>query len=415
MPEKEFLTIDDLDFKGKIALVRVDINSPYDSATKKIEMNERIVEHAKTIRELLDKGSKVVVLAHQGRAGDEDFTPLEQHAQLLSKCVKRKVKYVPDILGPTAKKEIAKLKEGKAVMLENLRFLAEETLELSPEEHAKSIMVTALAPLAQAFVNDAYSAAHRSHASIVGFAEVLPSCAGRAMEREIVQNAKAIEKVEHPNIYVLGGVKPEDCIILVKHGLETNAVDKILTAGTIAKLFVLAQGSSLTKKDREDVEKEKWTGLVPELRELLSKYGGKIAVPSDFAVEENGSRKNVSTDELAKYGQETCDVGEKTVKEYVKAIGEAKSVYVKGAIGVVENPLFELGTKAVFQAVARSDAFSLTGGGSSLYAIEKFKIPKKKISHISLAGGALLTYLSGKPLPGVEALKRAAKRKASGA
>ena len=231
---KEFLTLDDVDVENKVVLVRVDINSPVDEKTKEVLDNERIREHSKTIKELAERGAKVVVLAHQGRKGDPDFISLEQHAKLLEKYVGRKVEFVPDIIGEKAKQKIKSLKKGEILLLDNVRFLEEETKELSPEEHAKSNLVKELSKLAEIFVLDAFSASHRSHASIVGFAHVLPTYAGRVMEKELISQEKALNPLGM-NVFVLGGAKPDDCLNIIEYMFKNKpgSIEKVLTCGTV--------------------------------------------------------------------------------------------------------------------------------------------------------------------------------------
>ena len=204
-------TLDDVDVKGKTVIVRVDLNVPYDPNTHSIRNSERIRAHAETVRELSDKGAKVIVLAHQGRKGDLDFTHLAQHAELLARDAGKDVLYVDDVIGEEALKAIAQLEEGKVLLLDNVRFLEDEAIEKTAEEHSRSSLVKALSPLADLFVNDAFSVAHRSHASIVGFTVLLPSVAGRVMEHEIESCEKALN-AKRPRIFIMGGVKPDDCV-----------------------------------------------------------------------------------------------------------------------------------------------------------------------------------------------------------
>jgi len=187
----EYFTLDDFDLNGKTVIIRVDINTYYDASSKKLSDSPRIKAHAKTIKELQEKKAKVVVLAHQGRKGDDDFISLEKHAELLNKYLEKPIEFVDDIVGEKAKKKIRELKEGEGILLDNVRFLEDETKEKSIEEHANSTIVKELAPLANYFVLDGFSVAHRSHASVVGFSTVLPSIAGRVMERELKANKQS--------------------------------------------------------------------------------------------------------------------------------------------------------------------------------------------------------------------------------
>ncbi|MBI5061859.1 MAG: phosphoglycerate kinase [Candidatus Aenigmarchaeota archaeon] len=407
MDSSDFLTMDDFDLAGKTVLLRVDINAP--AKDGKIQVSDRMVEHAKTISELSRKGAKVVVLGHQGRAGETDFLPLEEHAAILSKLLKRRVKYVDDVLGSHARTEVKKLSPGKIILLENLRFLAEETLEVPPEEHAKSFLVKVLSSQANVFVNDAFSVSHRAQASVVGFPEVMPSCAGRIMEKEYYSLIKATSQGRTPVVYVLGGAKADDCFNLMKNALEKKNVNLVLTSGVLGELLLIASGADL-KATQVWLEKEGFTKLLPRIKEVYGKYSTQIILPSDFACEENGERIEIPLERLADVKKPVFDIGSATAEHYAAAIGDAGTVYFKGPCGTYENPLFEKGTKLVLKAIERGKAFSIMGGGHTLDALESLGINKNKISHISVAGGALLSFLSGEPLPGIEALKKAKAR-----
>ena len=211
--EMAYLTLDDVKVKDRVVLVRVDFNSPVDPETKKILDDVRIRAHGETtIRELAEKGAKVVVLAHQGRKGDPDFIPLKQHAELLGKILGRPVKYVDDIYGDRAKEAIKGLKSGEILVLDNVRAFPLETKEGSPSDHAKTELVQSLAPLADLFVLDAFASAHRAHVTINGFTAVLPSAAGRVMERELKSLGRSLEHPEKPCLFILGGAKADDSL-----------------------------------------------------------------------------------------------------------------------------------------------------------------------------------------------------------
>jgi len=400
--KKDFLTLSDVEVKNKTVLIRVDINVPYDVANRSIQDSDRLREHAKTIKELSDKGAKVVVLAHQGRKGDADFIHLGQHAKLLEKHVGRRVQFVADVVGERAQQKIKFLSPKDILLLDNVRFLDDETEEKSPEEHADSQIVLELSPLADIFVNDAFSASHRSHASIVGFTETLPSYAGRVMERELVSCEKALNP-KRPNIFILGGVKPDDCIAIMRYMLEGKRLDTALTCGTVGELFLIAKGFNLGEKMKFYEEKD-FLKLVPQAKQLLEKYGTKIEMPIDVAIDENG-RQEISVEELP-VESTVLDIGNKTAQKYSEIIKNAKTIVVKGPAGVYEKQGFDAGAKLLLDSIANSKAFSLIGGGDTLVAIEKLGIDRNKFSYISLGGGALITYLSGKPMPGVEALKK---------
>lgn len=407
MELKEFLTLDDVDVKGKRVLVRVDINVPYDVKTGEISDSDRVREHAKTIKELSDRGARVVILAHQGRKGDPDCISLDQHAKLLSRHVGKKVEYVNETVGDEAKERIKSLKDGEMILLENVRFSDEETRKLPPEEHAKSTLVRELAPLADIYVNDAFSAAHRAHASLVGFTRVLPSVAGRVLEKE-VESIERLSCMKLPITFVLGGAKVDDCLAIMKHALMKGLAESVLSAGVLSELFLMAKGYNLGETTHY-LEKKKFLELMPQVRELLERHGEKIRLPIDVAVEIDGKRKEIDLEELP-VGAQILDIGSKTAEEYAKIISDAKIIVFKGPAGVYEKEGFEVGTKMILDAVARSRAYSLIGGGDTLSALEEIGVDKNEFSHVSLGGGALVTYLSGESMPALEALRKQTRK-----
>jgi phosphoglycerate kinase len=402
-------TINDFNFKGKTALVRVDFNSPIDPKTKKILDDTRIKAHGEsTIKELSQKGARVVILAHQGRPGDADFTPLKEHAQLLGKILGEPVKYVDDVYGEKAQKAIKELKNGEILVLDNVRNFADEQKKGTPEEHAKTEMVRKLAPLADVFVNDAFAAAHRAHVSIVGFTAVLPSVAGRIMEREVKALTKVVQNPEKPCVYVLGGAKADDALKISQYVLKNKIADHVLTGGVVGHLFLAAKGIDLGKPNMGFLEKKELMPFIPGIKELMNSYPRNIEAPVDLAVEADKKRTEISVNKLPT-NYPIFDIGPETVKKYVALLKGAKSIVVSGPMGVFENKQFAYGTTKTFEAIASSKAFSLVGGGHSIAAVEELGLAKK-MGYVSTAGGALIEFLMGEKLPGVVALERAASR-----
>ena len=391
---EDFRTIDDFDVGGKTVLFRADLNSLVING--RVQMKERIEENAKTIRELSERKAKVVVLAHQGRAGDAHFLSLEQHAQLLGTLVD--LKYVDDIIGPAAREAIKNMTNGDVLLLDNIRILAEETLDRTPEEHAQSMFVTRLAPLADIYINDAFSVAHRSHASVVGFPKVLDAGIGRLMEHELRALERAVGSIERPCVYVLGGAKPPEVFDIMEFALE-KGVDSILTAGRIGDLFLYATGQIPLKVDKD------LFGSVDRARRIAEQGGRRIMYPWDVAIEVDGKREEIPLDEV-KANEPIYDIGEKTCEKYEEIIKNARTVIMKGPAGVFEKEGFAKGTKRILKAISDSDAFSLLGGGHTSAAISELGMAKSDHVHVSLAGGAFLRYLLGKPLPGIEVLKK---------
>ena len=405
----KFLTIDDFDLKNKTVLVRVDFNSPLDPKTKQIINDKRIRAHADaTIKELVKKGAKTVILAHQGRPGDADFIPLNQHAELLGKALNMNVKYVDDVFGEAAQNAIKALKSGEVLVLGNVRGVSNEQNKGTPEEHAKTEFVKNLAPLADIFINDAFAAAHRAHISMVGFTAVLPSAAGRIMERELKALGKVLESPEKPSVFVIGGAKGDDSLDISNYVLKNGIADYVLTGGVIGHIFLVAKGVDLGKGNMAFLEKKDLMELVPGIKELMSKYPDAVIVPVDLAMEVDKKRKEIAVVDLPT-DNNIFDIGTKTAKMFADIILKAKTIVVSGPVGVFENPEFKKGSEIVLKAVADSDGFSLVGGGHTVAAVEKLGLADK-MSYVSTAGGALIEFLMGKQLPGVVALEKAAAR-----
>ena len=402
-----FLTLDDFSFKDKVVLVRVDFNSPVDPETKRLLDDTRIEAHGQTtIKELAEKGAKVVVLAHQGRPRGADFIALEQHAERLGKILGRPVEYIDGLYGEEVRSAVRGLRSGEVLVLKNTRTFPEEQKSRSPEEHAESEFIKGLAPVADVFVNDAFSAAHRSHASVVGFTAVLPSVAGRIMERELKALNRVLEAPEKPCVFILGGAKADDSLEISKYVLKNDIADYVLTGGITGHLFLFATRVDLGKPNLKLLEKQEVLGLVPGIKKLMETYPGRVMVPADVAVEADGKRRELSLSDLpTEYP--IFDIGTKTIKQYSQIISEARSIVISGPPGVYEREEFSKGTKGILEAVAASKAFSLVGGGHTVAAVTELGIAEK-MSYISTAGGALIEFLMGRKLPGVTALEKSA-------
>ncbi|MGD6809809.1 MAG: phosphoglycerate kinase [Candidatus Bathyarchaeia archaeon] len=404
-----FKTLDDFNVKNKTVIVRVDFNSEVDPQTKRVTNDTRIRAYATTLKELAEKGAKVVVLSHQGRKGDPDYTTLKQHAEILQQIVQSPVKYVDDLFGEKAKNAIKQLQDGEILVLENVRSWSGETKRGSPEQQSKTELVQNLAPFADLFVSDAFSVAHRDNVSMVGFTPVLPSAAGRIMERELRHLSKALEDPHHPCVYVMGGAKADDSLEISNYVLNNNVADHVLLGGVTSQLFMAAKGVDLGKETMDFLAKKGLFKFIPGIQALLSEHPEKILLPTDVALEVYGKREEIPASQLPSK-HPIFDIGSKTVEKYVQIISTAKSIVVSGPLGVYENSEFCYGTKTVFEAIANSGAFSLAGGGNTIAAIDQYGLTDK-ISYISTAGGALVEFLMGKKLPGVVALETATTTK----
>jgi len=402
---KEYNTLDDFNVENKTVLLRVDFNMPLDKKTLDIIDDTRIRLALPTIQELVNKKAKIVILAHQGKQGSWDFTSMEKHAKTLQKLIGKPVTFVDDIFGEKAKNAIKNLKPGDILFLDNVRKFPGETEKKPPEEHAKSDLIKTLAPLADFYVNDAFAAAHRAQCSLTGFTAVLPSCAGRLMEKELTTLEKAVNNPAKPSVFLFGGAKFADVIVTIDRVLSNKIADKVLLTGLTANAFLKAQGINLGEKNEATFGEEGTPKLFNEIEKVFSKYKNDIYLPVDFAVEENGKRKEIPLQDLPTTNS-LFDIGEKTIKSYKKVLKNAKTVFLSGPCGVFENPLFRKGTEEIFKFIANSKAFSIAGGGHTVAALEQLKL-KDKISHVSTGGGALEKFMMGDKLAVVEALKKA--------
>jgi len=399
---KEFNTIDDFDVEDKTVLVRIDINSPVDPSSGFILDDTRLKLHAKTVKELSNKGAKVVLLAHQSRPGKKDFSTLSQHAEALSEILNLRVRYVDSLFSNSAKEAIKSLKPHEILLLENARFFSEETLSRTPLEQSKTHLVTQLSPLIDYVVNDAFAAAHRSQASLVGFTVNTPSAAGRVMEKELTVIQDALDNVEHPCVFLLGGMKPDDSIDVMENVLSNGTADSILTTGIVGNIVLWASGADIGEVNRKFIASRGYEDMVAKAKELIDRFGDKVKYPIDVACEINGERVDFDYKEIP--NESIFDIGVKTINYYAKEIRDAKAIFANGPAGVFEDPQFAMGTEDLINAIANSKGFSLIGGGHIAAATAGLGL-EDQMSHLSSGGGACISMLAGKKLAAVEALK----------
>ncbi|MBA4455037.1 MAG: phosphoglycerate kinase [Nitrosopumilaceae archaeon] len=398
------LTLDDFDLKDKTVFLRVDMNCPIDPETMEITGTKRIEEAIETIQSL--KEAKVVVASHQGRVGNKDYTGMDKHAKVLEKLLNKKVKYVEDVIGQAAQDEIKNLQNGEVLLLDNLRLCAEENYEFSPEAASKTIMVNRLSKLFDLCVLDSFPSAHRSHPSIVGFAQILPACAGRIVEREVRNLDEIMTVAKAPHVIVLGGSKVPDRLEAIKLLIQNGRADHVLLTGVIGNVFMRAQARikfPLGIKREEEV--------VAKAHSLIGEYPDVFSTPVDIAIDKDGERVEMDVREINK-GDKIYDLGPKTVDFYSKLIAGAGTVFISGPAGFFEKENFSFGTKGLLESVANSMATTIVSGGH-LTSVLKSHGLAEKINHISTAGGALVLYLTGEKLPMIKALEEAALRQRS--
>lgn len=383
-------SVRDIDVKGKKVLVRVDFNVPIKDSV--VQDDTRIRAALPTIEYLLEQGAAVILFSHLGRpkGGPDPKYSMKPVAEYLSKLMGKPVAFAEDCVGEPAEKAAASLKPGDVLVLENTRF--------HPEEEKNDLdLAKKMAALADVYVNDAFGSAHRAHSSTEGVARFLPAVAGFLMEKEIQYLSQAIENPKRPFVAILGGAKVSDKIGVIKN-LLTKA-DTILIGGGMANTFFKAQGYPVGKSLVEDE-------VLDLARELITQGGTKLRLPVDVVIaqsmEEGAETKVVPVGPIPDDWM-ILDIGPETVESYGKVIANATTVVWNGPMGVFEVSTFAKGTFGIAEALAKSNAISIVGGGDSASAVQKSGLADK-ITHISTGGGASLEMLEGLVLPGVAAL-----------
>lgn len=386
-------TIRDIDLKGKKVLCRVDFNVPLQNG--KITDETRINAALPTIKYLREAGAKVILITHLGRPKGEvvkelSLTPV---AKRLSNILGEKVKKTDSVYGPEVTDEIAKLENGDLLLLENVRFEA-------GEEKNDPALIEKLAEMADVYVNDAFGTAHRAHASTAGVASKLPAVAGFLMEKEIKILGQALDHPERPFTAIIGGSKVKDKINVIDNLLDK--VDNILIGGGLAYTFLKAQGyeigNSLVEEDKLDLAK----GFIEKAKKKNVEFILQTDVVVADAFSKDANYKTVAVDKIES-GWMGLDIGPESCELYEKVILESKLIVWNGPMGVFEMEQFANGTKSVANALAKTEGYSVIGGGDSAAAVEQFGL-SKEMDHVSTGGGASLEFMEGKELPGIKEL-----------
>ncbi len=378
---------------GKRVLVRVDFNVPLDDG--KIADDRRIREALPTIAELRRQGARVILASHLGRPDGKvvEALRLDPVARRLSELLSAPVRKLPHCVGPAVERAVSAMRDGDVVLLENLRFHSEE-------EDNDDAFARALASLADVYVNDAFGTAHRAHASTVGVTRFLPAVAGLLMEKELTYLSRALEDPRRPFVAILGGKKVSDKIGVIRN-LLTRA-DTLLIGGAMSYTFLRARGLSIGASLCEEDK----LALARSLMEDAGKRRVTLRLPEDVVVAERFAEDavhRVVPAEAIPDGWMGLDIGPRTASAYAEVISPAGTVMWNGPMGVFEFPAFAAGTRAVAEAMARSKAVTIVGGGDSAAAVQQMGLAER-MTHISTGGGASLEFLEGKELPGVAAL-----------
>ena len=402
------LSLDDVNTDGKTVLLRVDINSPLDPATKTFLDDTRIRAILPTLKRLAK--ARVILLAHQSRPGKDDFTSTLGHARELGRLLGRPVKWVNDIHGEKAMKAIEAMDPGDLLMLNNVRMDEEEaTMKGDIAAMAEAQLVQRLSSVADMYVNDAFACAHRSSPSVVGFASMLPCVAGELMNNELSKLDRALERPDRPCLAVLGGVKVDDSIQVAENMLRNGIADALWPTGGVANLLLDLAGYDIGEGNREFLKGaigKNWQATVKQARDLIEDHGNKIHLPVDLAANIEGNRVDIPLEDFP-IEAPFHDIGIKSVFHLSAAIKQAGTIILNGPAGVFENNDFALGTIEMLNACAESNGFAVMGGGHTATLVVKRGLTSK-MGHVSTGGGACLDYIAGRPLPGVVSLEQSA-------
>lgn len=363
-----------------------------------------------TLRELVSRRARLVLLAHQGSDIEyKNFYTTEPHAAVLSEFLGQPVRFVDDVCGPAAREAITSLAPGDVLLLDNVRFVAEEQtlfelkLRLSHAEQAQTLLVRKLAPLADCYVCDAFAAAHRDQPSLCGFEQVLPSAMGRLFEEEFCVIAGLMEAPKRPSVFVLGGAKIDDAFRMMRTVLSNGVADLVVAGGLVGEVLLWAAGGDIGAAARDFIVTLGFEGLVAEARILLAGFSGKFLLPEDLAFVSDGVRHECPVGNVPG-GELVVDIGRATAERFAQAIRTAKTVFVNGPMGVFEKAPSEDGTRIVWDALGDTDAYTVVGGGDSIAATNKYG-KADSVDYICTGGGALIRFLSGEELPVVKALR----------
>ena len=397
-------TIRELGAEGKTVLLRLDLNSPIDPTSSLILDDKRFREHIPTINALT--GSRVVIVTHQSRPGKKDFTTLEAHAEKLEHLLGRPVSYVDSIFGKHARDAVHAMKIGEILMLENVRFNAEENLTLKPEEAKKTHLVKKLSSMADVFVNDAFGTAHRSQPTVVGLPLVMRSAGGLLMEKEVFTLSKVFSGAPRPVYMVLGGTKVDDSIDVARHVLDNGIADHVIVIGVVANVFLLAAGYNIGTPSIQLISQLNYQPEIGKAKEILTRHPDRVIMPESVAVRQENQRVEYAIDRIPDDAP-VLDLGMDAIATLVQVIRKAGTVVFNGPAGVFEDADFATGTYELLKAASQVE-FSVVGGGHTAAVIDKLGL-EHDFTHISTGGGACIEFLTGKKLPAVDALEQSKK------
>jgi phosphoglycerate kinase len=400
------LTLEDVDLKGRTVLYRVDVNSPLEPSTGRLLDDGRIRGLVPTLDALQE--SKVVILAHQSRPGKSDFTNMSKHCERLSEILERPIKFVPDVCGDEAIEGIENMSEGDIVFLDNVRGNHEEygVKYSSNQDTEDTGIVSSLSSVADIFVTDAFAAAHRRSPTLTGFTNSLPCIAGTLMEKEISSLRMALNDPPNPYLAILGGAKCDDSVRVALNLISKGQVDRIAFVGVTGNLMLWIDGNDIGERNMEFIRNTLGDDfeLAWEMSErILSEHPEKAFLPVDVAVESNGSRSQLSIDELPTEDP-IYDVGIETLRSLKPLVENAGCILWNGPASYFELPEFAFGTIEILNMCTETEAMTIIGGGHTSALVNSRGV-SSLVSHNSTGGGSTMSFLSGEPMPVIASLK----------
>lgn len=385
-----------MNLKNKLILLRIDVNSPIREG--KVLDNPRFQVSAETLKELIKQKARIAILAHQGRKGDKDYLPsLEQHAKILARHLKHEVAYIDDIFGKKAMDAIKNIKPKEIILLKNVRSDNNEEQPSNQNNNYKE-----LCALFDIYINDAFSVSHRAQGSLILPPKYLPSELSKNCKKELT-SALSLKKhlTNSKALIILAGSKVEDYLELLT--LLKNPKVSFVIAGALGDLILEAKGINLGF-ETSYLKKQSYYSLKNKILSIYNKHKEQILLPKGLAFKINNKRVEKPLSQ-APFDSKVLDIGKETTREIIKQINSSNTIFMKGPLGFAEIPGFQTSTIAVLKAISKKNCLSVLSGGHLSTAIQEYKIPSSSFTHISLAGGAFLSALLGKSMPGIDAIK----------
>ena len=405
------LTLEDVDLKGRTVLYRVDVNSPLEPSSGRLLDDGRLRGVVPTLQAL--EQSKVVIMGHQSRPGKSDFTSMSRHCDRLSEILGRPIKFVPDVCGVQAVEEIENMSDGDVIFLDNVRGNEEEygVKYGSNEDTEDTDIVTTLSSVSDAFVTDAFAAAHRRSPTLTGFTKSIPCIAGTLMEKEISSLRMALKDPPSPYLAILGGAKCDDSVRVALNLISKGEVDRIAFVGVTGNLMLWIDGNDIGERNREFIRNSLGDDfeIAWEMAEkIMSEHPEKAFLPVDVAVESDGRRKPLSIEELPSEDP-IYDVGIETLRALKPLVEDAGCILWNGPASYFELPEFAFGTIEILNMCTEANAMTIIGGGHTS-ALVNSRGAANLVSHNSTGGGSTMSFLSGEPMPVIASLKESCRK-----